>query len=97
VQSKVVTASLLLVVCIVLIACGPSASETNALGTAVATSIFATQTAGAPALAATPPVHSAEPRAAGKATIQDVQDARAPRASALREKPGADPGYYAEM
>jgi formylglycine-generating enzyme required for sulfatase activity len=53
-QWKVVNVSLFLVICVSLTACGPSASETNALGTAVAASIFATQTAGALALAATP-------------------------------------------
>jgi hypothetical protein len=60
-QRRIVSASLLLVVCVILIACGNPEAERNALGTAVAASIFATQTAGAPALASTPAPPTATP------------------------------------
>ena len=44
-QRKAVNVSLLFVVCIILIACGPSQAERNAQVTAIAASVFATETA----------------------------------------------------
>jgi len=46
-QGKAVNVSLLFVVCIILIACGPSQAERNAQVTAIAASVFATETAAA--------------------------------------------------
>lgn len=53
-ESKVVNVSLFLVICIILVACGPSEAERNAQATAIAASIFATQTSQAPIPTSTP-------------------------------------------
>ena len=60
-QRKFVTAALLLVVCLVLSACGPSAAERTAQVTAIAAGVYATETAGAPAPTATPVPPTATP------------------------------------
>ena len=51
---KVVNASLWLVVCVILMACGPSEAERTAQVTAIAASVYATETAAAPAPTSTP-------------------------------------------
>jgi len=53
---KVVNVSLFLVIGIILVACGPSEAERNAQVTAIAASIFATQTAQAPTPTSTPTI-----------------------------------------
>jgi formylglycine-generating enzyme required for sulfatase activity len=55
VQRRTVNAAMFLVVCIILTACGTSAAQHDALGTAVAASIFATQTAAVLSAAAPAP------------------------------------------
>lgn len=91
-QRKVVNVSLLLVVCVILIACRPSEAERNAQVTEIAASVYETETAQAPRPSSTP-VPQAGPPVTPTAMLAPptATPAIAPTASASPSSPARQP------